>query len=221
MWYRSELEQNVGIEGQLIETVTFDPSRPRLPFDEDPFRGLVNLRSNAEVMTSEASGYYYWCQIAVNNTCLQPSPPGLINLTSAARENCTSSLYQYSITGPLCGGNNTQCTLNSSAQTPRTSDNTPIASLPSTINNQSLSTATSVPVTLRITDSSDNIACRTSGNLIDLGEKRCIGIFTGVSIVVVIIPFFLLVVFSVCRCMVVRKRRRKREKCIINVHRNK
>ena len=64
---------------------------------------------------------YYWCQIVVNDTCLQPSAYGHISVTTSLPRNCTHKDYNdcdFKRSVSPCTNTSSSCTLKMVTQEP-------------------------------------------------------------------------------------------------------
>ena len=193
-WYRSESGQLTGTDAELIDSIS--AAAAGQVFDQGPVAGLVRLQSNTIVLynlTSEDSGYY-WCQIVVNDTCLQPSPPGLIEFTTtASNNNCNSA---PNIRHLLCADITSSCPSSKILNTES-----------KIVSTESTEVLTTKFVTVR---SSMGLTCSDANGSFDPDGNCAIVIYSVGSPVVVVVLCCLFVVLPVCLC-VRRRRRRRRE----------
>ena len=100
-WYRSTQEHLARVQGELVTN----------GYNEDndiggllSFRGLFFSFHNRIIENfNESLNGFYWCQIEVNNTCLQPSPYGHVIFNSSSKRNCSSvNTVTHSLAQPLC-----------------------------------------------------------------------------------------------------------------------
>ena len=99
-WYRSTQEHLARVQGELVTNGYNVDTIGRLI----PFRGLISSYWNRIIENfNESLNGFYWCQIEVNNTCLQPSPYGHIIFNSSSEGNCSSdNSIIHSPVQPLC-----------------------------------------------------------------------------------------------------------------------
>ena len=107
-WYRSTQEHLARVQGELV---TSGRNQDYIRNTQLPFKGLIlshHLRT-IENFNKNLNGFY-WCQIEVNNTCLQPSPYGRIIFDSSSQRNCSSdNTVIHRPVQPLCANNSRTC----------------------------------------------------------------------------------------------------------------
>ena len=119
-WYRSTQEHLTRVQGKLVTNGhdSIDNTRRDLDISHH-IRFIENF--------NESLNGLYWCQIEVNNTCLQPSPYGRIIFNSSSENDCKNiNTPQHHEVRPACAMNNSnmscQSTMTSSdIVTPTTS----------------------------------------------------------------------------------------------------
>ena len=112
-WYRSDTENSAGINGEQIDNVTekyvITSTQISDRNNENSTRDGINLHYfRLQIINFTASdGGYYWCQIMLNKTCLQPSPYGHIDINTSLPNGCTDAEYnvKYDLeeSSYLCG----------------------------------------------------------------------------------------------------------------------
>ena len=139
-WYRTDRRELAGIQGVWIENVT---EKYVLTLTQASDNGSENCTTDAinfsyfslQIINFTASDSgYYWCQIVLNKTCLQPSPYGHIAINTIQSNSCTDADYnvKYDLekSRPVCGNvtflcgvskyNRKQMTHNSTCFSPNT-----------------------------------------------------------------------------------------------------
>ena len=116
-WYRSTQEHLARVQGELVTSGYNDNIIRNLL----PFSSLISSHHNRIIENfNESLNGFYWCQIEVNNTCLQPSPYGRIIFNSSSENNCSSSNTVMRIhVPPLCA--NKICPVSKTTATPTAS----------------------------------------------------------------------------------------------------
>ena len=99
-WYRSTQEHLTRVQGEFITNGYNDNITRNLL----PFSSLISSHHNRIIENfNESLNGFYWCQIEVNNTCLQPSPYGRIIFNSSSENNCSSdNTVMRTHVPPLC-----------------------------------------------------------------------------------------------------------------------
>ena len=89
-WYSSE--NRIGSAGVLINTIVPDFNISGTKNCSSPFNDLFTATASMLIpnFTSTYNGYY-WCQMVVNSTSLQPSPTRWISFSNTSEVNCTCS----------------------------------------------------------------------------------------------------------------------------------
>ena len=119
-WYRSTQEHLARVQGELVTSGYNDNITRNLL----PFSSLISSHHNRIIENlNESLNGFYWCQIEVNNTCLQPSPYGRIIFNSSSENNCSSNNTVMHIhVPPLCA--NKICPVSKTTATPTASCST-------------------------------------------------------------------------------------------------
>ena len=117
-WYRSTQEHLARVQGELF---TSGQNSVDNTMNLIPFRGL-DLSHHIRIIENfnKSLNGFYWCQIEVNDTCLQPSPYGRIIFNSSSENDCKNiNTPQHHEVRPACAMNNScQSTMTDSDTTP-------------------------------------------------------------------------------------------------------
>ena len=200
-WYRSDVEELArATRRELISVKKFDSNQSRSLIIGSSFDGLFRSGANLELddFNSTNNGYY-WCQIEVNSTCLQPSPAGHILFHStAAANNCSNSRvgHQSNISA------HTLTNLTKMTMTTTDVDDTPPDDVTTSVETTYLDT------TMTTTTMETMIPpCWNGFNF----ENYCtISVTSAGGFLVLVFLCCLLVVLPVCVCVRRRRRRRRR-----------
>ena len=102
-WYRSTTEEIARERGEMISEMsgkyTFSTSRASLAVNDS--QSLVDgLFLNVFVLTvdnfnSTVDDGYYWCQMVINDSCLEPSDFGHIALNPSVIKNCNFNSFDF------------------------------------------------------------------------------------------------------------------------------
>ena len=199
-WYRSTQEHLARVQGELVT----NGYKRNTKF---PFKGLILSHHIRTIENfNESLNGFYWCQIEVNNTCLQPSPYGRIIFNSSSQRNCSiDNIVIHRPVQPLCANNSRTCPVN-------TTGNTTITSTLSTSISATQYPDGAVPCNLSIVTST---LSATPTALCSDGAVPCnLGIVIGAVVVVCILLVVLLVVTILLLCLIMRRRKEEKMNCV-------
>ena len=202
-WYRSTQEHLARVQGELVTSgCNFKNS---LPF------GCHHM----ENFTASLNGFY-WCQIEVNNICLQPSPYGRIIFNSSSEKNCSSiNSAIHCPVQPQCANNsNRTCQVNVIGNTITTSTRSlePSTSISAmSVTPVSMTGNTIIP-SMESTSMSATPTLCSDGSMVPCNLGIVIGAPVGAVVVCILLVVLLVVVIL---CLI--KRKRKKEKKVDHV----
>ena len=168
------------------------------------FKGLISSNHSRIIKNfNESLNGFYWCQIEVNNTCLQPSPYGRVIFNSSSENSCNITLHRDMIA--VCAVSN----LSMSCQSTVTGSGTITTTLPSTESRLPTTTMTLIPTSLLSMEPPTLMALPTS--TMPFSDRRsssmvpynlCIVIGAPVGAVVVLVILLVVII-----CLIRRKRK--------------
>ena len=173
-----------------------------------PYDGLFRCGANLDLRDiNSTNNSYYWCQLEVNSTSLQPSPAGHILFSSTAAKNCSDRHIgnQSDICAHAFDDSNMTLTTSIVASTKPTVSTTTTMPMDTTTPMQTTSPSVETTETTNTTT-----LCFNLTSDIDPTDICTISTLSAGGFVVLLLICCLLVVLPVCIC--VRRRRRRRGK---------
>ena len=215
-WYRSTQEHLARVQGELVT----NGYKRNTKF---PFKGLI-LSHHIRIIENfnESLNGFYWCQIEVNNTCLQPSPYGRIIFNSSSERNCSiDNFVIHRPVQPLCANNSRTCPVGNTTITSTLSTSISATQYPDGAVPCNLSIVTSATPTALCSD--DVVPCNLSTVTLSVtptalypdGAVPCnLGIVIGAAVMVCILLVVLLVVIIILLCLIMRRRKEEKINCV-------